>query len=103
MEGEPGKVWLTLREDGDRRLIGLINLCGCEEDFWNRGKEKPIVQKNLTLRVLTLAPVHTAWLATPDDGIGGACALPCTCRDTELGVEVSVTVPELAVCALVWF
>ncbi|MEA4998249.1 MAG: glycoside hydrolase family 66 protein [Candidatus Limiplasma sp.] len=100
-EGEGGKLWLTFREGGGKRLIGLINLCG-NDDAWNTGKERPPVQEAITLRVLTMQGVKAVWHATPDDGIGAPQQLPHTERLTALGVEVAFTVPSLACVALVW-
>ncbi|HNW86479.1 MAG TPA: glycoside hydrolase family 66 protein [Candidatus Limiplasma sp.] len=102
VDGEAGKLWLTFREAEDRRLIGLINLCGCENDGWNLGKEKPIVAENITVRILLLAPVERVWYATPDDGVGTPVALPCECRETGLGTEATVVIPRLEICGLLW-
>ena len=102
VEGEPGKLWLTFRAKGERRLVGLINLCGCNNDRWNLGKERPTPQENITLRLLLTQPVHTAWLATPDDGMGTPVALNCRCMQAPCGTEVEITIPKLEVAALVW-
>lgn len=102
VEGEAGKLWLTFREEGERKLIGLINLCGCDNDCWNRGKDEPVPQENITLHVLVPKPVQTAWLATPDDGLGTAQALECRCTEVDLGMDVEIVVPRLNVAALLW-
>ena len=102
IEGDPDELWLTFREEGERKLIGLINLCGCDNDCWNRGKEKPIQQENITLHVLMMKQVQTAWLATPDEGLGTARALECHCSDVDLGVDVEIVIPRLDICALLW-
>ncbi|MCE5343371.1 MAG: hypothetical protein LLF96_07295, partial [Eubacteriales bacterium] len=102
VEAEPDKLWLTFREDGDRKLIGLINLCGNLEDSWNRGKDKPTLLENIILHILLLKPVQNAWLATPDEELGGASALACKCTQTELGIDAQLVIPRLDTCALVW-
>ena len=102
VEGEPDRLWLTLRENDHRRLIGLINLCGCMEDHWNLGKDQPIPQKNITLHILLTKPVQTAWYASPDDGVATPKTLECRCVEAPLGWDVTLTVPHLEVAALVW-
>lgn len=102
VEGEAGKLWLTFREEGERRLIGLMNLCGCDNDCWNRGKDKPIPQENITLHVLMLKQAQTAWFATPDDGLGTAQALECHCTEVDFGMDVEIVIPRLDIGALIW-
>ncbi len=102
VEAEAGKIWLTFRECGERKLIGIINLCGCDDVCWNRGKDAPIPQANITLHVLAIKPVQTAWLATPDDGLGTAAALACHCTEVDFGVDIEIVVPRLEVTALLW-
>ncbi len=101
-EAEPGKLWLTFRECGPKKLIGLINLVSAQDDHWNQGKEKPTAQDNITLHILTLHPVGCAWYATPDERDGAAQRLDCRCTQTEDGVDVAVCVPRLSCCGLVW-
>jgi dextranase len=102
VEGEPDMLWLTFRENATRKLVGLINLHGVGDDRWNTGKEPPTPQAHITLRMLLLHPVQTAWYATPDSNLGEAVALPCVCTQTPLGVEAAVTIPQLECCGLLW-
>ena len=101
-EAEPGKLWLTFREHGPKKLIGLINLVSAADDLWNQGKEKPAVQENITLHVLTLHPVECAWYATPDERDGAAQKLDCLCTQTEYGVDAAICIPRLSCCGLLW-
>lgn len=101
LEGDGGKLWLTLREGEGRRLIGLINLCG-NDDAWNTGKASPNVLENIQIRILTQQCTQTIWFATPDDGMGSPKQLPHTERPTALGIEVAFTVPYLTCAALIW-
>lgn len=36
--GEANKLWLTIREKELRKCLYFVNLCGCENDYWNKGK-----------------------------------------------------------------
>ncbi|NLV59699.1 MAG: hypothetical protein GXY67_13170 [Clostridiales bacterium] len=101
LEGEADRLWLTLREGNGRKLIGLINLWG-NDDFWNTGKEKPKPLTDIVLRILTVMPVDAVWFATPDVEMGSPVSLPFSCTETEYGAELSIRVPWLDCCGLLW-
>ncbi|MDD3920416.1 MAG: glycoside hydrolase family 66 protein [Eubacteriales bacterium] len=102
LEGDPDRLWLTFRENDKCKLIGLINLCGVQENYWNTGKETPTPLTDIPLHALALRPVTGVWFATPDAEDGAATPLAFACAATELGTEVSFTVPALAISGLVW-
>ena len=64
--GEGGKVWCHIREDGQRKLVYLVNLIG-NDDLWNEGKSEPPVV-DVTVDVLILKNVRKAWYASPEGG-----------------------------------
>jgi len=64
--GEGGKLWLILREQGNRKLITLINLTGDDSSLWNEGRNTPNELKNITLHVQAFAQPVKAWTASPD-------------------------------------
>ena len=102
VDGEAGLLWLTFRESDQRKMIGMINLCGCKNDEWNVGKETPETQRDIRFHLLSCYPVKTAWWATPDDGMATPHALECRNVECALGWDVTFTVPQLQVAALVW-
>lgn len=102
VEAEPGKLWLTFRENSVIKVIGLINLVNETDDHWNQGKEKPVPQENIVLHVLMLHPVECAWYATPDDHNGAARKLYSDCRQTADGVVATICVPRLDCSGLLW-
>lgn len=65
-DGETGRIWTIIRQNENIKTISLINLCGCSDDYWNRGKEQPHVQHELEFTVLTDGEVEGIYLATPD-------------------------------------
>ena len=101
LEGEPDRLWLIFREDGSRKLIGLINLRG-NDDRWNTGKNKPDPIRDITLCILTLKPVSNVWFASPDHGMGSPKSLPFEREDTCYGMKLMVKVPQLDCCGLIW-
>lgn len=70
--GEANKLWLTIREKGSRKCLYFVNLCGCEDDYWNRGKDTPIPQENIRIVVQVDSPVKGVYAASPD---GKQCRL----------------------------
>ncbi len=70
--GEGGRLWLVLREQGNRKLITLINLAGDDSSDWNAGRNAPEPIENITLHVQAFSPVVSAWTASPDRKHGAA-------------------------------
>ena len=65
-DGEGGKVWCHVREDGRRKVVYLVNLIG-NDDLWNEGKSEP-PRIDIDLDVLVLKKVCKAWCASPEEG-----------------------------------
>ena len=72
VSGEGGRLWLTLREDHQRKLIALINLTGDESSRWNEGRNEPEPIEQITLRVQICKPVTRLFIASPDRNNGAA-------------------------------
>mgnify|MGYP001608565632 CR=1 FL=1 len=68
--GEGGRLWLILREQGNRKLITFINLGGDDSSLWNEGREEPNTVENVTLHVQAFSALKTAWTASPDRNFG---------------------------------
>ena len=102
VEGEADRLWLTVRENANRKLIGMINLCGCRNDGWNTGKEMPIPLKNFVMHVLCCSPVATVWWATPDNSLGTPQPIACNSVECPLGWDVTFVVPLLEVAGIIW-
>lgn len=101
--GEPDKLWLTLRENRETKLVTMLNLCGNPEDYWNRGKEKPRPLRDVTFQIQINGKVDSVWCATPDERGGEAAPLPFSILETERGHVLHVAVPVVEICALLWF
>lgn len=101
-DGDGGKVWITLRQKENRKLISMINLCGNEENEWNRGKEKPIEQKNIKLQVQIDKPVKGLYFISPDYYYGNSQLLPYDTIKTDRGMAILFEVPFLAIWSNVW-
>ena len=101
-DGESDKIWITIRENENRRIIGLINLCGIQDDYWNTGKSKPETQVNIHLHVLADKPSLSVWYASPDMNRGNPIQLEHTVSVHPFGLDVRFTVPSLSCFGLVW-
>lgn len=114
-DGAAGRIWTIIRQSERAKSISLINLCGCSDDYWNRGKERPQVQRELEFTVLTDGDVEGIYLATPDkeaqDAVGfqsdiasyeGMNSLQYDYFLTNKGRFVKFTVPWLFVWAMVF-
>jgi len=70
--GEGGKLWLVLREQGNRKLITLINLLGDNSSLWNAGRNAPGLLTDVTLRIQAFGSMVRCWTASPDRNAGTA-------------------------------
>ncbi|MCE5188418.1 MAG: glycoside hydrolase family 66 protein [Eubacteriales bacterium] len=93
--GEGGKLWLVLREQGNRKLIALVNLTGDDSSGWNAGRNAPQVLENPTIRAQVFAPVVHAWTASPDMDDGMARAVTVRTEETESGNVAVVVLPRV--------
>lgn len=100
-DGEAGKLWITVRENERRKLIGLINLCGNRDEHWNTGKDRPVEQENITFHVLVKGEPEMVWYASPDDASPGPKPLPYKLSNGRFGLEIELIVPSLFCCGLV--
>jgi dextranase len=101
VNGEPGKLWLNIRENKHIKLIGMINLCG-NDDLWNTGKEEPQELYNVTFGVLTHQPVSRVFFASPDMNGGLAEELAFSIEMSDKGEFNVVTIPHIIHGGLLW-
>ena len=101
-DGDPDRIWIMIRENDRRKLIGLVNLCGVKDDLWNKGKDRPVPQQNVTLHILADKEPAVVWYASPDQQSGHPIPLPFTVSAHPNGLEVNCTVPSLLCCGLIW-
>jgi dextranase len=101
VSGEAGKLWLTVRENKNIKLIGMVNLSG-NDDLWNTGKEKPKDLYNVTFSVLTPISVSRVCFASPDINGGLAAELDFTTKMSDKGELTMVTIPHIAHGGLLW-
>ena len=102
VDAEAGKLWLTIRENDNRKLISLINLCDNDNNEWNCGKDKPIKQENITLQVQIDKPVKGIYFASPDLLHGQPQEISYNHIHTERGYGIVFEVPSLELWSNVW-
>lgn len=98
--GEAGKIWAILREKPGRKCLFSVNLRGCGDDFWNRGKQAPELQHNVCWRVQVDRPVRKICMASPE--APEARELPYQYTDNEKGRFAEFTIPTIGVWNAVW-
>ncbi|MEA4914707.1 MAG: glycoside hydrolase family 66 protein [Christensenella sp.] len=100
--GEGGKLWLILREQGNRKLMILINLSGDDSSLWNEGRNAPTERKNVTLQVQTFSALKTAWMASPDRDFGAAETIECKRVENPRGDTLSFCLPSIERFAILY-
>ncbi len=94
--GQSGAIWTVakIRKDG-LLAIHLINLNGVD-DLWRNVSPNPSLQTNIEITIPTNRHFQHAWIATPDDALGRAQALPFGSSKNGNNNFVTLTVPRLA-------
>ena len=100
--GEVDKLWLTIREKESRKCLYFVNLCGCEDDYWNKGKGTPIPQENVRIVVQVDSPVKGVYAASPDEESMQAQAVPYTDVKNEKGAFIEFSIPKIDRWHIVW-
>ena len=100
--GEAGKLWLTIREKKSRKCLYFVNLCDCENDYWNKGKEKPVPQENVHLVIQVDGPVKGIYAASPDEESMQAESVPYTCFENDKGAFIEFTLHRIDNWCVVW-
>ncbi len=101
VDGEADKVWLTIRENENRKLISLINLSG-NDNKWNQGKDLPIMLHNLKLQVQIDKLVKGIYFASPDCNHGQPQEISYQTLHTDRGYAIVFEVPSLETWSNVW-
>lgn len=94
-DGEGGKLWLILREQGNRKLMMLINLGGDDSSFWNTGRNAPEPLTDVTLRVQVFSPPAKIWTASPDRNRGAAETLDSSMEHGARGDILTIRLPRV--------
>lgn len=95
--GEPDKVWAVIREKPRLKTISFINLAGNSEDYWNKGKRKPVVKSGICVKVQVLRIPRAVYAASPDMNFGRPVILDYAVKDSDRGKVVTVNLPDLSV------
>lgn len=110
--GEAGRVWVTVHESAERRVISLVNLIGLEDDRWNTGHAPAPPQSGLRVSARVLEGVGSIYTASPDSDSLRAHRLPYSRHagfeeataarpETADGEVYSVTLPVLRTWAVI--
>ena len=101
-DGDPDRIWIIIRENRNRKIIGFANLCGVQDDHWNTGKDRPVPQQNVILHILTDKEPAGVWYASPDQNAGDPMKIQYLASQCQYGLEISCVIPVLICCGLIW-
>ena len=101
-DGDPDRIWIVIRENENRKLIGLVNLCGVQDDHWNTGKDMPVPQQDIVLHILADQEPAAVWYASPDRDSGNPIPIQFTVSNHQYGLEINCIIPSLLCCGLIW-
>lgn len=96
-DGEEGRLWAVIREDGRRKCLCLINLCGCGGK-WNAAQPEPEPLSGVTWRVRLDAGPKSAVCFRPEER---PCDLQLALSGTDKGLFAEFTLPEVRLWAVV--
>ena len=100
--GEAGKLWMIARERKERKLLAFVNLCGCGDDRWDRGKPTPAVRRGVRVQVQVGFPATGGYTASADGPGLGAQTVPYTVQTGAKGCFVAFELPAVEVWRIVW-
>lgn len=100
--GEAGKLWMIARERKERKLLSFVNLCGCDDDHWDRGKPEPKVQQGVRVKVQVDFPVKGIYTASPDGPSLAAQEVPYSVENSEKGCFVEFELSGVELWRIVW-
>lgn len=98
--GEPGKIWVDIRERPGLKTVSFINLTNNDEDHWNRGKNDPTVQNGIVVRVQVPEPPKHVYAASPDVNHGRPVPLDYRIEDGGRGKVITVHMTGLHIWGL---
>jgi len=101
-DARPDTLWLTLTENRSYKCIHMINLLGCENDEWNRGKETPTIQHDIQFRVQLDMQIEGIFLASPDVNNCRSEKLNHTIVKTDRGMVAEFSVPSVRYWSMVY-
>jgi len=93
--GEGDKVWISVKENEERKVISFINLYGNKEDYWNEEKKEPEIIFNLEIKILIDYEVKSLFTASPDRNMGLFENLEYEIDKTDNGMYLTVKIPEI--------
>jgi len=101
-DARPGTLWLTITENQRYKCIHIINLFGCENDEWNRGKETPVIQHDIQFRVQLDMEIEGIYLASPDVNHCRSEKLNHTIVKTDRGMVAEFSVESVRCWSMVY-
>lgn len=97
--GQPGKVWVIVRESPRYKTVSFINLIG-NDDLWNKGKERPLPVKEIIVKAQADGRVKSVFLASPDENMGRPARIAFRMEEGAHGETVVADIPQVNIWSL---
>ena len=98
--GEPGKVWITARENERYKTITFINLTNNSEDFWNKFKNRPKLKRNIIANVQVERKVKRVFYSSPDLKMGRPMDMDYKILRGKRGKILNIKIPKLYIWSI---
>ncbi len=102
VSGEPGKLWLVLREGKNEKLISVINLCGLETDRWAEGQNEPVPQENMDISLQYFGRIKHVLCASPDDQAGDLKPCRYSSEQGNRSKVLKIILPTVKTFMFIW-
>lgn len=100
--GEPDKVWVTIKEKPGYKYISFVNLCGNDEDYWNKGKNEPVSIHDIRVKILVESDIESVFAASPDYDMGRFQKVQYHVENGTRGKNLVIEIPELKVWSILY-
>lgn len=100
--GEPGKLWLIIRESRNEKLISVLNLRGLDSDLWAGEQKEPEPVRNVELRLQCFGSVSEVRAASPEDPAGDLCPCRYELTDGDRSQVLKIMLPCVRVFSFIW-
>lgn len=102
VDGNADKIWVTITESRKYQCIYLVNLCGCQDDYWNKGKECPEIQYKKSFRVHIDGEIAGVFVASPDADLGMSIEITYQEFVNDKGKFIEFTVDKIEIWSLIY-
>lgn len=95
-------ISVVLKQNKRFKVINFINLIGIEDELWNKGKNSPIIQKDILCTYIINEEVEGVYFASPDIENGITKQLPFNIVSHSQGNAIEFIIPQINIWSMVY-